>query len=196
MSKNRNFGQKSKCCPKIEILPKNRNFGQQSKFWPTIKIFAKNRNFRQQSKFSPKIEIFAKNRNFRQKSKFCPRHIFYTPMPERVERIFFCDPWGWQAFDPQKPAYTYAEKPFIQRILITIMLFIGTLFTPFVILRLFGSFGVKFMKIARPEMVDLLGNNVLDFLAAENMVKPTGEYGFMKLHLRDGYAKHPMSEVK
>ena len=32
-SKNRNFGQKSKCCPRIEILIKNRNFDQKSKFW-------------------------------------------------------------------------------------------------------------------------------------------------------------------
>jgi len=38
LGKNRNFGQKSKFWPKIEILATNRNFGQKSKFWPKIEI--------------------------------------------------------------------------------------------------------------------------------------------------------------
>jgi len=62
LSKNRNFGGKSKFCPKIEILVTNRNFGQKSKFW-------------QKAKFWSKIKILAKNRNFGQKWKFLQRII-------------------------------------------------------------------------------------------------------------------------
>ena len=49
--KNQNFGQKSKCLSKIEMLVKNRNFGQKSKFWSNIEILVKNRNVGQKLKF-------------------------------------------------------------------------------------------------------------------------------------------------
>jgi len=48
LEKNRNFGQKSKFWPKIQILVKNPNFGK------------KNANFGQKSKFWSKIQISAK----------------------------------------------------------------------------------------------------------------------------------------
>jgi len=48
--KNRNFGQKSKVCVKIEILVNNPNFAQKSKFWSKIQILVKNPNFGQISK--------------------------------------------------------------------------------------------------------------------------------------------------
>jgi len=35
-------------------LNKNRNFGQKSRFWPKIEILDKNRDFGQKSKLSPK----------------------------------------------------------------------------------------------------------------------------------------------
>ena len=77
MSKNRNFGQKSKFWAKIEILGKNRNIGQKIKilrknrnFGQKIKILGKNRIFGHKSKFWAQIEILGKNRNFGQKSKF------------------------------------------------------------------------------------------------------------------------------
>lgn len=115
--------------------------------------------------------------------------------PKRVERVFFCDPWGWGEFNPEKSAYTYDEKPFIQRVFITIIIFLGTIFTPLIFLRLFGKFGVLMFKIARPEMFELLGNNAAYYMANINMIKPTGEEAFTKLHLSHGYAKHPMSQV-
>ena len=34
--------------------------------------------------------------------------------PERVSRVYFCDPWGWSTFDPKIAAYTYNERPFFQ----------------------------------------------------------------------------------
>ena len=64
----------------------------------------------------------------------------------RVERVFFCDPWGWATFNPDIAAYTYNERPFVQRLLITFIIFIGTIFTPLVILRMFGKFGVTVGK--------------------------------------------------
>jgi len=112
----------------------------------------------------------------------------------RVERVFFCDPWGWATFNPDIAAYTYNDRPFIQRLLITFIIFIGTIFTPLVILRMFGKFGVLIFKIARPEMFELLGNHTAYYMANINMVNPTGEEAFQKLHLRNGYAKHPMSQ--
>ena len=58
--------------PKFEFLG-NRNFAQKSKFWPKLDILTKNRNFDQ------KIEILTKNLNFSQKSKFLPKiEIFWS----------------------------------------------------------------------------------------------------------------------
>ena len=71
MSKNRNFGQKSKCWSKIEILVKNRNFGRKSNFF--LQYFGQESNFGQKStrnldqkSFFAKISTFARCRNFGQ----------------------------------------------------------------------------------------------------------------------------------
>ena len=70
MSKNRNFGQKSKFWSTIEILVKHRNFGQTSQFWSNIEILVKHRNFGQTSKFLSNIKFFVKHQKFGQTSKF------------------------------------------------------------------------------------------------------------------------------
>ena len=44
-------------------------------------------------------------------------------------------------------------------------------------------------------MFELLGNHTAYYMANINMINPTGEEAFQKLHLRNGYAKHPMSQV-
>jgi len=45
--KNLYFGQKYKCCPKIQILVKNTIFGQKYNFWSKIHILVKNKTFGQ-----------------------------------------------------------------------------------------------------------------------------------------------------
>ena len=69
----------------------------------------------------------------------------------------------------------------IKRILITIIIFLGTTFTPLFILRFFGQLGITIFRIARPEMFQLLGVNTAYYCAKLNMINPTGEHAFQEV---------------
>jgi len=85
LPENRNFTGKSKFYLKIEILPENRNFTRKSKFYSKIEILSKDRNFNRKSKFYPKIEILSKDRNFTRKSKF-----FVQKKKRKFEQKWIC----------------------------------------------------------------------------------------------------------
>ena len=96
--KNRNFGQKSKFCSKIEILVKNQNFVQKSKFWSKIEILVKNPNCGQKSKFAKfwswiviLVVIEISGQHFANKLAFLLNLVF---VPKNQKTLVKTDVWS------------------------------------------------------------------------------------------------------
>ena len=66
---------------------------------------------------------------------------------------------------------------------------------PLSIFRGLGRFGVPFMKKARPELLERMGDALFDYVGECNKRNPTGEAGFNVLHRKYGFAHRPMAEV-
>ena len=127
--------------------------------------------------------------------------LYMMKYPNRLESAFFADPWGFPVFDQQKFEKGRAERmatlPLWKRGMFKVIFAIGSSskLNPLSIFRGLGRFGIPFMKKARPDLYERMGQALFDYVGECNKRNPTGEAGFNILHEKFGFACKPMAEV-